>query len=480
MPSDSRSSNRLFSLLLGALLFLAPIARGGAREVALTALLAIGLALLATLCACRSFSWLSPSDRRPGAHSPALCPMLRPWQLVLIGIVAGSPVWIGLLQLVPVGADLWSTLAGRGDYLPALRAAGLPAPKSLPLTLTPIATWASIWSAVPLTAVFLAALAMDDRNIERLCGVLILTGVVQVLIAIAQFAGGPKSIFYFDAAAGGTFIGTFANRNHLADLMAMLIPVWFYFLLRQQKAARSSQEASTWFERPAVRPLWLFLGFSFLVIVLSTQSRGGLLTSTAVLVLSTSFYLLSMRSQVGTRQRVVLIVLLAVFALAALVSIGLEGVASRLQRTTLEADSDVREAYALTTFEAAKQFWPWGSGLGSFESVFPRFQELQSLGFVNQAHNDYPQLLLEAGAPGLIVALCAAVLFMHQAWKLYRRYRRAHQLTADMSLRVFAGLGVLALLLHSWVEYNMHIPALALTATFLAGVYLRPLAATRN
>ena len=35
--------------------------------------------------------------------------------------------------------------------------------------------------------------------------------------------------------------------------------------------------------------------------------------------------------------------------------------------------------------------------------------------------------------------------------------------------------GALALLLHSWVEFNMHIPALALTAAFLMGVFLRPL-----
>jgi hypothetical protein len=37
---------------------------------------------------------------------------------------------------------------------------------------------------------------------------------------------------------------------------------------------------------------------------------------------------------------------------------------------------------------------------------------------------------------------------------------------------------VLVLLLHSWVEFNMHIPALAITAAFLAGVYLRPIALT--
>ncbi len=79
----------------------------------------------------------------------------------------------------------------------------------------------------------------------------------------------------------------------------MLIPVWFYFLVRQQKSSRSSHEANTWFEKPALRPLWLFLGFGFLVVILSTQSRGGLLASSTVVLLSTFIYLLGMKSEIG-------------------------------------------------------------------------------------------------------------------------------------------------------------------------------------
>ena len=57
------------------------------------------------------------------------------------------------------------------------------------------------------------------------------------------------------------------------------------------------------------------------------------------------------------------------------------------------------------------------------------------------------------------------------------RLRRGKRMSAEVSMRCYAGLGVLALLLHSWVEFNMHIPALALTASFLMGVFLRPLSA---
>ena len=53
-----------------------------------------------------------------------------------------------------------------------------------------------------------------------------------------------------------------------------------------------------------------------------------------------------------------------------------------------------------------------------------------------------------------------------------------HSTRNTLLQRQLAGLSVLVLLLHSWVEFNMHIPALAITAAFLAGVYLRPITLT--
>jgi O-antigen ligase len=221
--------------------------------------------------------------------------------------------------------------------------------------------------------------------------------------------------------------------------------------------------------------LWLLFGFSLVVMILSAQSRGGLIAASVVLVLSTLLYLASVRRQLGGWQQAGILALLALFALAALMSVGIEGLASRLERDVLDRDSDIRNRLALATFDAARQFWPWGSGMGSFETVFPRFQQLSTAGHVTHAHNDYAQLGMELGAPGVGLAVLFAALLLCQCVMLVRACLREGRLSAPIALRSFSGLSLLALLMHSWVEFNMHIPALALVAACLAGLFMRPL-----
>jgi hypothetical protein len=77
------------------------------------------------------------------------------------------------------------------------------------------------------------------------------------------------------------------------------------------------------------------------------------------------------------------------------------------------------------------------------------------------------------------LACCSGVLFLvgQQINSLSRamRLRRGKRMSAEVSMRCYAGLGVLALLLHSWVEFNMRIPALAICGGFLLGTFLKPL-----
>jgi O-antigen ligase len=158
-------------------------------------------------------------------------------------------------------------------------------------------------------------------------------------------------------------------------------------------------------------------------------------------------------------------------ALATLAS-GLEGIQSRLGERFL-TDAEVRNTIASASLTAASQFWPWGSGLGSFEAVFPRFQPAISIGYIEYAHNDYAQLLMELGAAGVVLMAAFAILLIHQVLNVVRVYRAEQRLPKVVVMQCFCGVGLLAFLLHSWVEFNMHIPALAMTAAFLSGVFLR-------
>jgi O-antigen ligase len=395
------------------------------------------------------------------------------WWWWLVAVLASSPLWVGVLQLVPIPATWWFALPGRAEYAPAMQAAGVAVPLSLPLSLNPQASWAGLWAGVPVTAAFLVALRLPRAQIDKLMTALLLVGLLQVVLAMAQFGSGRQSPLYFGELGQG-FIGSFANRNHLADFLAMLVPVWFYGWLRLQRSPDGASGRS-WQGRLASRPPWLLLGFSFLVVILSTQSRGGILAATMVLLLSVLLYVWSFRHQLSRRQIVVLGVLFGVFVVLAVALIDVRGLVARVTGGRFETDADLRQTLALATWDAARTFWPWGSGMGTFESVFPRFQPAQTAGYINQAHNDYPQLLMELGAPAVLLVALVLVLVVRQVLVLARALRASKRLSSELGVRCFAGLGALALLLHSWVEFNMHIPALAITAGFLAGVFLRPL-----
>jgi len=110
-------------LLLAALLLLAPLVRGGNRELAMSGLLALGLALLATVMGRLA------QARQPGV--PAAAPVPRWWWPAVV-VVASSPAWLGALQLLPImDAARWAGLAGRQGYLDALQAAGVAVPIAL-------------------------------------------------------------------------------------------------------------------------------------------------------------------------------------------------------------------------------------------------------------------------------------------------------------------------------------------------------------
>jgi Kef-type K+ transport system membrane component KefB len=102
--------------------------------------------------------------------------------------------------------------------------------------------------------------------------------------------------------------------------------------------------------------------------------------------------------------------------------------------------------------------------------VFPRFQPAMVTGFSEYAHSDYVQLLMDCGA--LFVAL-AALLLARQARWLVSRAVKAHGQNPQEQLMMACSLGLLALLLHSWHDFNMHIPANAMLGAFLLGAFLR-------
>ena len=479
--NTNQLSHWLVFFLASALLGLAPVLRGGNRQIALVGLLLLSALLLAVLLGSVSFDRLFGAAGNTAERREKRRAVMPLWSALLLLFVASSPLWLGFLQLVPLSAGSWASLAGRGLYFDALAAAGGSAPQDLPLSLNPDATLTALLSGIPALATLLAALFLPRPLVEKCLVVLLVVGAFEMLLAVLQFWMGASSPMYFGADSATGFVGSFANRNHLADFLAMLMPLWFYRLAEGTggRAARAAAHHRGT-QLGGAGALWLFFGFALLVITLATLSRGALLSAALVLLPCTLLLIVKLKSKLSRKQQTLLAVAAAVFALLALAAVGAERVGQRLDTATVQLDAQTRNNFTAATLDGARAFWPWGSGAGTFESVFPRFQAADSLFYIEYAHNDYAQLLMELGLPGLLLALAVAALVVAQLVRLVRAYRAERRLSGELALRAYCGLGALALLLHSTVEFNMHIPALALTAAFLLGVYLRPLDTPRT
>ena len=96
-----------------------------------------------------------------------------------------------------------------------------------------------------------------------------------------------------------------------------------------------------------------------------------------------------------------------------------------------------------------------GWGLGTFPVVYPEFRSFYTTFFVNEAHNDYLQLLVETGLAGFSIAVWFMVVIARRAKGKLNNWTE----TASGSVTVAALLGILGILVHSFVDFNLQIPA---------------------
>ena len=440
-------------LLLG----LAPIIRGGNRHVALVLLEWLGLiVLLALSIRALTTAAASPTPRHPPRHRA-----MGVWLLAL------APLWVGLLQLIPLPGGLWAALPGHAPYAQALAVAQVSDAGYRALSLMPDATWTSVLAGIPLMAAFLLACFCSPAHLHRLVQALVVFAVAQAVLGLLQM--GPFPGLSFGLVKGGRVVGTFANRNHFASYITMTVPL---AILLFRQATASARGAS---RRPGgARPmgaLWGLALFLLLSAVLASASRGGTVTCLVVTLLAV-LLLPQREGHWSARRHWGMAGAAALLALVVL-AVGLDALLARFESEGAYLEGE-RWLYVIGSWHAALAFWPFGSGLGSYASVFPAFQPVGVHGFIEHAHNDYVQLLMECGLLAVALGLLALALIARQVARLVRRARRMG-LDAAGLLQASCGLGLLAVLLHSWVDFNLRIPANAMLAAFLLGAFLRPL-----
>lgn len=345
----------------------------------------------------------------------------------------------------------------------ALSPVGVPAIQALlDQPLVPGAAWFSALAGVPPAISMLVAWVAHDVQASALRKLWLGVALAQAALGVAQLSG--MEGLFFGMPPLEPVVGTYASKNTYANLLVMAIPLavleWIKVLQGHNHDARRA--AWSWSWGAAV--------FTLLVTVMLTTSRAGIATGLIALLLSAT--LLPTHKPGTSKWRSWWPLAAALMLLGSALYMGGLDWVERFDVERLEADDALRALTREATWQGALAYWPLGSGLGSYAWVFPRFQAPEVGRYLlDLAHNDYLQLLMETGLFGATAMALALALMGRRTLQLFRA-GRGNWSSADRTA-VACGLGLLATLLHAWVDYPFRIPANAMLAAFLLGVFLR-------
>ena len=406
-------------------------------------------AVLALWVFALAIAWLLGRIR--GRHDyPPIFREVRPilWCMTLWSIYVWLqllPLPIGLLELISPQAARWQLAAAAPQALAAA-----------PLSLDRYATLEAACKSSAYVAFFVLSLALlrERARIRQTAYALIASGVLQALYgALSRFQN------LDDVAAG-----TFANRDHYATYLVMCLSVGIGVLIatlsgkRHHSWGQFFREAAQWLITPKMA---LRLGLVVMVIALVlTRSRMGNISFFASLLIAGAIGLVLAKR--ATRSMVVLIAsLVAVDVFLVGTYFGTQRVIERIAQTSMQSED--RGEVAEWTLNMWKDYPVFGSGLGSFPLVYPRYAGQKAYWTYTHAHNDYLEFGAETGAIGL--SLLALTVLASLAAALRAQYRRSDPLMRGLSFAAI--MGIVSVLLHSFVDFSLQIPASALTFMLL-------------
>ena len=374
-------------------------------------------------------------------------------QLPLVGLFL-----VGLLQLLPLGGIAGSEATG-----------GLTNAAAHTLTLDPYATRFVLLQLASLLIYFCATLVFTDSpaRLRLIVRVITVFGFLLALYGMFQFFVNPAQIYWFRQPKHAVPFGPFINRHHFAAYMELTLALPLGLLVSGAVAA----------ER---RLLYFFAVAIMSVALIMTGSRGGILSLAAeVLFLVVIAGLVRSKAQreaeetadVQSRARVALVRVGLGFALVVALLVGAvflggeESLARLFGTVNADDPTSGRTQFWQGTWELIKHH-PWlGAGLGAFSLAYTRYDVLNGAMRLEQAHNDYLQILADAGLVGGVLGL----IFIFVLFR-YGVARISSQDTFRRGVAAGALAGCFAVLIHSFFDFSLHMTSNALLFLVLAAL----------
>ncbi|MGI8786614.1 MAG: O-antigen ligase family protein [Pyrinomonadaceae bacterium] len=349
----------------------------------------------------------------------------------LLQIPLAAAFLYAVFQIIPFGS--WAETAG---------VSGIPRTISLDVFRTQV----NALHFLALLIFFAAMLAFinDAKRLKKIVALITIFGFAFAFFAILQSVLSPNKIYGIYEVNYATPFGSFVNRHNFASYMEMTLclPLGLMFVGAVNKDRRL---------------LYITAIALMGVALILSGSRGGLIS-----LLAAIFFLVIITTKTKNYNQLWLKIGLAILLVATIVAgsilIGGETSLTRFAETASSQDFSTNRTHIWSvTLQVILKNLPLGAGFGAFGVAYTPFDSLSGLERVEQAHNDYLEVLATAGVIGLAIG----GFFLFQLFRIGLKNAKTSN-TFRRGVCVGALAGCFAILVHSLFDFVLHTTAISI------------------
>jgi O-antigen ligase len=342
------------------------------------------------------------------------------------------------------------------------------------------------WTVYMLFFLGLTQVLNSQRRIELAIFLILITACFEALYGLAEAYSGSGHIWWFKKMAHGVDVtGTYINRNHLAGLMEMCLLLAASYagalstrekrreIISERKASLKGRLARflSGEQRFNKRTLILFAGAVIGIGLVFSASRGGMISAAGAMLCMSLFFIF----RKNHRRKGCIILFLFLITSAYALYIGAEYPIGRFQY--FYTDIKARARFAQKTMDMFDDYKATGIGIGNFQYGYPKYQASEDKNvFIRHAHNDWAQFLAEAGIIGFCIFLIGLFYYVYQTLQLWRK--RTDPFAVCLGVVPFPV--IIAMMIHSYSDFNLHIPANCLILIAIMAIGYSALHLTRH
>ncbi|MFN0111149.1 MAG: O-antigen ligase family protein [Blastocatellia bacterium] len=316
-----------------------------------------------------------------------------------------------------------------------------------------------------LTSLIASNFLTHRERLQTLMQFLTIFGLVLATFSLIQYFTWNEKFYWLRAVESSiSSFGPFVNRNHFAGYMELLLPWPVALMLTRRRSG-------------AEKFFYLFITAWIAIVTIFSLSRGGMMSIFAQLVFLAVFrprQFDEVEIKIGTSRMAVYLqrgaaaAIMLVVIFGGLTWLGAERVVDRVaigfKNEKVPATSQSSPAPGQSSYGSRNGLWRdsleifranplTGAGLGSFETALPNYNQSRNLGMIaSQTHNDYLQILTDAGLIGGLLAIWFLIATGRAVLNGLKVYEPL------MSHAVFGcGAAMFGLLVHSLFDFNLQL-----------------------